>query len=353
MNPQGDLPPRGPVAGIHGGGTRTSCLVFVPAAGRLGEGSGGPLNTNYVHVETVEVSLAAALSGASARAGVDPAALTCVAAAAPWSERAVEEVATRLAPAARVLVPGEDAVALLGGTLEPHGLVLIAGTGSRCAYIPPEGAGEAVVAGAWGSLFGDEGSGYDIGRRALQAVTRSWDGRGPATAMSDKLTSRWGLAAHKDLVHHVYGAASGGWRERIASVCFIVGEAAAAGDPLACEILEQAADELSLLVEAVATRARLPRPVRVLVSGGVFSLGDAIIDRLRARLARGDLAHVVLPVFPPVAGALLAAARAAELDTAAGSPVMRALASHYRRDAGGKPGGRVGYNEEPERTGGG
>ncbi|MDP2872596.1 MAG: BadF/BadG/BcrA/BcrD ATPase family protein [Bacillota bacterium] len=336
MTPHADP---GLIAGIDGGGTRTACVVYSPLDGRLGEGRGGPLNTNYVPQSVAETSVGEALAGAAAMAGTDPRHLACVGAAAPWSERAVEAVVARVSPVARVLIPGEDVAALLGGTLQPHGLVLIAGTGSRCAYIPAGaavdagsgGGGDAaaVVAGAWGSLFGDEGSGYDIGCRALQAVTRAWDGRGPGTALSERLAAAWGLQNQKDIVHRVYGSGTGRWRGRVASVAPLVGEAAAAGDPVACAILDQAADELALLVKAVVARAGLSRPATVLVSGGVFALGALIIDRLRTRLAVGSLAEIRMPVFPPVCGALLAAARAAGLDADEGSAIVRALAAVY------------------------
>jgi N-acetylglucosamine kinase-like BadF-type ATPase len=205
-----------------------------------------------------------------------------------------------------VKTPGEDVAALLGGTLRPHGLVLIAGTGSRCAYVPPDG-GSSVVVGAWGSLFGDEGSGYDIGRAALRAVTRAWDGRGPATELSRLVAGAWNLRERKDLVAAVYGATRGVWRARIASLCPLVGRAVVQGDAVAARIVEEAAAELALMVETAVSRAELSRPARALVSGGVFRLGEVILRPLSERLAARGTACIVPPLMAPVYGALLAA----------------------------------------------
>lgn len=44
--------------------------------------------------------------------------------------------------------------------------------------------------GGFGRLIGDEGSGYSIGRKALNAVSKSSDGRGEETLISELLNSK-------------------------------------------------------------------------------------------------------------------------------------------------------------------
>lgn len=61
------------------------------------------------------------------------------------------------------------------------GVVVAAGTGVVTLAVGLTGV--ARVDG-WGYLFGDAGSGYWIGRAALDAVMRAHDGCGPATALS-------------------------------------------------------------------------------------------------------------------------------------------------------------------------
>ncbi len=43
----------------------------------------------------------------------------------------------------------------------------------------------------WGYIMGDAGSGYWIGREALDAVMRAYDGRGPQTALTEPVRERW------------------------------------------------------------------------------------------------------------------------------------------------------------------
>ena len=79
-----------------------------------------------------------------------------------------------------------------GRRREP-GVVVIAGTGSIAYGVSQRGV--AARAGGWGPTLGDEGSGYWIGRRALAAVMRDADGRGPRTALTPLVLEHFSAAA--------------------------------------------------------------------------------------------------------------------------------------------------------------
>lgn len=311
--------------GIEGGGTRTACLVYRSPGGGIGYGQAGPINLNYVPPEQAEAALRQAILGACAGAGVEPAAIQAVAAAAPWTEGLVTKVVRSLAPEAEVHAPGEDRTALMSGALRQWGMVLTSGTGSRCAWVPP-GGGPAVVSGGWGSLFGDEGSGFSIGRRALECVTQAWDGRGPETALAGLVSEHWSLGEPKELIHRVYGPPAGAWRWRIASLCPLVGQAASQGDQVARSLLVEAARQLARMVAAVAERARLVPPVEVLVSGGVLGLGELILGPLATALAAEGKFRILLPRLSPVYGAMLLAVASA--DRGQVDPAYRAALAH-------------------------
>src|SRR6478735_8206689 len=59
--------------------------------------------------------------------------------------------------------------------------------------------GVAARSGGWGPILADEGSGYWIGRRALAAVMRHADGRGPRTALTPMVLDRLHLGSPDDL----------------------------------------------------------------------------------------------------------------------------------------------------------
>src|SRR6185312_6070030 len=70
----------------------------------------------------------------------------------------------------------------LGALGDSRGAVIAAGTGSVTLAV---GATDVVRIDGWGYIMGDAGSGYWLGREALVAVMRAFDGRGPATALTD------------------------------------------------------------------------------------------------------------------------------------------------------------------------
>ena len=83
---------------------------------------------------------------------------------------------------AQVIVVNDALVALVAGAGDAEGVVVVAGTGS-IAY-GRDASGRAARAGGWGYLLGDEGGGFWIGRAALMAVVRQFDGRGPVTLLT-------------------------------------------------------------------------------------------------------------------------------------------------------------------------
>ena len=75
----------------------------------------------------------------------------------------------------------------LGALGDARGAVVAAGTGAVTL-----GVGKSQVArvDGWGQL-GDAGSGYWMGREALHAAMRAYDGRGPGTALLETAFRRW------------------------------------------------------------------------------------------------------------------------------------------------------------------
>ena len=103
---------------------------------------------------------------------------------------------------APVVIANDAELVLAAGTPDGWGIALISGTGSIVFGRSPHG--EMARAGGWGHILGDEGSGYAIGVEALRAVMRAFDGRGPATALTDAVLLHWSLKTPPDLVGRVY-----------------------------------------------------------------------------------------------------------------------------------------------------
>ncbi len=63
-----------------------------------------------------------------------------------------------------------------------------------------DSAGNHVRASGWGPAFLDGGCGYDIGQRALAAVAKAADGRGPATSLTAALFEACKVSLPEDLI---------------------------------------------------------------------------------------------------------------------------------------------------------
>jgi N-acetylglucosamine kinase-like BadF-type ATPase len=195
-----------------------------------------------------------------------------------------------------------DAQAALVGALDGQpGVVIIAGTGSIALGV--NRAGEMVRSGGWGPELSDEGSGYDIARRALRAVAAAFDGRSPSTKLSELIFRRLGVETAADLPGVIYS--SNRDPVEIASLAELVTEAAQAGDEVATLILSAAGTDLGHLAVSVIERLRMAScAFRIALVGSVFKAGEPLMAALRKRvLAVAPNAELGPPLFPPTVGA--------------------------------------------------
>jgi N-acetylglucosamine kinase-like BadF-type ATPase len=132
-------------------------------------------------------------------------------------------------------------------------------------------------------MIGDEGSGYWIGRQALSAVVREVDGRGPRTALTEDVLAHFGAADADGLVRIVYNREVP--RANVATLGPTVQRARERGDAVAMQILERAADELTLAAASVAARLEMRgEPFSFVLAGSMFRVVPSLVDELRTRL---------------------------------------------------------------------
>jgi glucosamine kinase len=157
-----------------------------------------------------------------------------------------QTIAERLASLANEVRLTNDAQLLFGAFSDEVGIVLIAGTGSIA--LGQDRHGKSARAGGWGYLIGDEGSGYDLGRRGIRAAAKAADGRGLQTALLPMLLAHWELEQPLQIIDQVY-------RERdkaaIAECARLVFEAAEAYDPVAARLVQSGAAELATAAGAI------------------------------------------------------------------------------------------------------
>lgn len=300
------------VLGIDAGGTKTVCLLADEHGHVVSEARGGGANLQAAGELEVEKVLYAVMETALGDRDVQPAAI-CLGIAGVDRDAdavAVRGIMRRIGFKTRTLVVNDALIALVAGAGDAHGVVIVAGTGS-IAY-GRDAAGRAARAGGWGFVLGDEGGGFWIGRAALNAVVRQFDGRGPKTMLTEMVLDAMRLDSPMDLVHAVY--AGGLHRYAIAAVAPVVQQAAAAGDAVAGDIVSRAGIELAAAAASVITRLEMRgEPFPMLLGGGVFRGAPALVDQVASRLAEvAPRSDVRLLDAEPAIGAVrlaLAAAR--------------------------------------------
>jgi N-acetylglucosamine kinase-like BadF-type ATPase len=300
------------LAGIDGGGTKTRGVVTDDKLQVLGEAFGGPSNPLRVGVKRAVETVGRTLQEACAAAGISRSQVTAIGIGLGGVRHAAHHQATsralRLALSTSdfVLVPDAE-VALMGATGGAAGVVVVAGTGSVACGM--NASGEIAYSGGWGPTFGDEGSGYDIARRALMAAAADFDGRGQATALSTQICRWFQVSSPVELLDIIYRHDQPGDCPQIAPLAQLVANAAAAGDPIAREILGGAGAELGRAVTAVIHRLKIERDVfRVAYVGGVFQAGELILSPIRQAVKSvAPRAAIIAPLYPPAIGAALLA----------------------------------------------
>ena len=211
----------------------------------------------------------------------------------------------------------DSTTSFLGALGDTRGAVVAAGTGVVTLAV-----GRAAVArvDGWGYLMGDAGSGYWIGREALEAVMRAYDGRGAHTGLTDVVRERWpqldqayiSLQATEDRV------------SIIASYAAAVARLAAEGDEVALAITRRAAQQLALSVTtAIGQVAHPDDRMSVCAIGGVFRsavLAASFSDALTRDSHDFDIT-LVSPLGEGIDGAIALA------DLGSGHPLSAAVHS--------------------------
>lgn len=303
--------------GIDGGGTHTRA-VLVDEHGRvLGEGESGPGNLHDQGVEGVRRHVDEAVARAWTRAGAarrpaDAAFFGMASVAIEADRERVRQIGRDLdlADPDRIEASCDLRISLAGGLGGAPGIALIAGTGSSCYGRTADG--RTWSAGGWGSFLDDRGSSFDLGRQAMVASIRAFDGRGPETSIAPALRERLGIGAWRELLRLV--DAEGLSRAEIAALAPIVTEAAAAGDAVAERIVVEGVDELAQCVAAVARHLDWEAP-DVVPTGGLAHSGPTYREPLdRALALRVPGCRVVDPLLSPLLGAAVLALESLGVD---------------------------------------
>jgi glucosamine kinase len=299
------------VVGVDGGGTKTHVRVANAQGEILAEVVGAPSAVRPGDEHQSVRAITDAVREALARVGPDTASarVLCAGLAGVGREAEINSVRQALADeqlAEDVIVRADAEIALDDAFGESDGILLIAGTGSVAFARSP--SGQRGRAGGWGPVFGDEGSGAWIGRRALSVITAAADEREPETALSGALLTAMELETMEGTVAWAANASSADF----AALAPVVVTVADAGDLRANALLSLAAEELVLHVRALARRLFVDEraAIPVALTGGLLAPGAPLRRRVEHRLRSAvPGSHVKAEAVVPVRGAVKGALR--------------------------------------------
>jgi N-acetylglucosamine kinase-like BadF-type ATPase len=292
------------VLGIDAGGTKTVALLADADGNILTEGRAGAANLHTEGELEVEKILHTVIDLATEGRDVTLSAVALGIAGVDREDdaRIIRGIMRRMGYRSNAVIVNDALIALVAGAGTSPGVVVIAGTGSIAYGLGPQGV--AARAGGWGPTLGDEGSGYWVGRRALAAVMREADGRGPRTALTPLVLDHFSLPTHGALVAEIYHQTQG--RRATASLAAVVDRARAEGDPVAMEIMVGAADELALAAASVINRLDMRgEQFPILLAGGMLRESHWLAAEVRTRMAEvAPRSTVALLTQEPAVGAV-------------------------------------------------
>ena len=199
---------------------------------------------------------------------------------------------------ARVQAGGDYRNAVAAGLQGRDGLVVIMGTGSSVFSVKE---GKVSRVGGYGYLFGDEGSGYAVGRDGVRAVLAAQDGSGSQTEITGLWQSEIGMGVWEYLPE-LYRQG----RTAIAGLARLVVRAAEQGDGVARQILEQNMAAVAHYIRAALPENRIA-PIPAVLVGGFVTASYRLLRPMLDKHIGDDRVELSLLECRPVWGALLLA----------------------------------------------
>jgi N-acetylglucosamine kinase-like BadF-type ATPase len=246
--------------GLDGGGTKTKCILTDINFNTVFETIGAASNFLVIGPETVSESILNLLNECVSSQNISFNDIEAIVIGTTGGGRRSDaellekqifaDAESKSIPINKFRVESDARIALEGAFSGKAGSILIAGTGS--IMFGKDDKGEIHRVGGFGRFIGDEGSGYRIGRKGLNAVARYFDGRAKSTKIAELLKLEFSISTSEELITEVYRN-----NFNIASAAPLVFDAADNGDKTAQKILESEADELLLHIYSMKEKLKV------------------------------------------------------------------------------------------------
>lgn len=296
--------------GIDGGGTKTKCLAADFEGKPAYETTGGPSNFLVYGLDNVSETIFDLLTNCTKKLNCsfeNIAAIVIGTAGAGRKEDAerlrqtlLKIAKTKNIAIKKLRVESDARVTLEGAFSGRPGSILIAGTGS--IMLGKDSQGNIHRVGGFGRLIGDEGSGYNIGKKGLTALSKFYDGRGNPTLLSELILKRFNISSGEELIKEVYRNDFD-----IASVAQLVIDAAEKDDPTCVKIIDAESDELISHIQTMKKKLKQDT-LNLCFAGSIISTDNFFSRTLRKKIVdRFTDVKITEPEQSPLIGAILIA----------------------------------------------
>lgn len=289
------------IVGIDGGGTKTEMVLCDEYGCVLNHVVGGPSSPTSQPVESAIANIRNTLdillkNFGGMQGNIDSLFAGISGGSVGNNSAMLKKEFTQMLPCCANMNNGSDAVnALRSVVVQGDALIAIAGTGSS---VFANVGGEMHQVGGWGYLLGDEGSGFDLGQRALKSALRAIDGRGESTLLTLRCEDVLG-----ETVAQAIPKLYAGGRMKIAAFAQVLLQAAQQGDAVAQMQLEESVRNLA---ETIMTAGRYihSKSKRVAVAGSIWK-NALYFNKMQNEL--GDDYLLCRTDLPPVYGSYVIA----------------------------------------------
>ncbi|HLO83927.1 MAG TPA: BadF/BadG/BcrA/BcrD ATPase family protein [Nostocaceae cyanobacterium] len=307
------------VLGIDGGGSKTVCVLMNEARQILGRGEAGASNYQSVGTEAALKEIISAIELATKKyhqIRITGACLGLAGVGRSKDTQVIKDIIQQIQnspnlsinwqlKAENLIICHDALIALVGGIGHHVGIVVAAGTGSIVFGRNQQGKTKRV--GGWGYILGDEGSAYKIAVAGMQAALKAYDGRDKTTSLIEDFQANLKLENIEDLIEVIYRRKLG--VKEIAALAPIVDLAAASGDEVANQIIDDAVEELvKATISVIQEIFSFDSVIEVVTTGNVWGSRCKIQERFTASLLKYcSLVKVISPRYEPAFGAGLLA----------------------------------------------
>ena len=296
--------------GVDAGGSKTQAAVLRGQEELLSLVAGPGANFQDVGLKEAGLRLRKLCQAALREAGVrgsqiQSACFGMAGADRPQDVRTLKALLRRISPVKRFHMVVDTQLVLRLGSPSCAGIAVIVGTGANSLGV--NGRGQSLSVGGW---MNQSVGGGNLGRAAVKAAIESFDGRGRKSRLERALCKHFKLRRLADLLELGYFDQPQARRLRPAALAPLVFQAAAEGDRVARQLLQEQGRELAKMASVIVRRLfASQRQVTICLGGSLLQRAEPplIVQSFKRELARGFRSkqfQFTVPAQAPVFGAL-------------------------------------------------